>query len=449
MNRLLLIIVALLCISAFTEPIQACECREYDTPICAQFWRADAVFVGQVIDIKPLQNKPDDVYTYVMVRFDVEESFRGVSGPRVGVGGVTNTLCDPKFKKGKRYLVYAYLGDKTNQLFAGMCTGTTLAVDIDESVKELRKLRQREVEESISGRIVTNRYQGLPGIKIEVISNDKTFNTVTTKYGDFSLSLPAPGSFKVRVLVPYAARLMEYSDDDIAIKSTKTDSLSTFEYDVTLEKSQCSYLQIDVYGTDPHATATVTGNVLTATGEAVDKGAVHLSNEVDTGPDYVSFLKKDGSFKFERVAVGEYYVVLNARNEVPEEYDAPYARTYYPATVDKREAKKIQVTEGSTIENLAIRVGPRMTERTVAGTVVWKSGRALRYPYLAVYSGNEYVRRVGIKDGTFNFILYGDFDYSIEAHDHIEEIEGRSQRIKIPQGNSAGHKLIIQRSKQR
>jgi len=88
MNRLLLIIVAMLCIPAFTAPIQACECREYRTPICAQFWRSDAVFVGQVVDIKPLKRKPDNVYTYVMVRFREQESFRGVSGPTVGVGDV-------------------------------------------------------------------------------------------------------------------------------------------------------------------------------------------------------------------------------------------------------------------------------------------------------------------------------------------------------------------------
>ena len=79
----------------------------------------------------------------------VHESFRGVSGPIVGVGTATNTLCEPKFKKGKRYLVYASLDDKTNQLFTGMCTGTTLAVDIDESLKELRKLAKREVGETI------------------------------------------------------------------------------------------------------------------------------------------------------------------------------------------------------------------------------------------------------------------------------------------------------------
>src|SRR5215813_10117384 len=107
MNRLLLIIVALLCMSEFTALIQACECREFRTPICAQFWRSDAVFVGQVVDIKSLKIKPDDVYTYVKVLFRVQESFRGVPGPIVGVGAVTNTLCDTHFKKGKRYLVYA------------------------------------------------------------------------------------------------------------------------------------------------------------------------------------------------------------------------------------------------------------------------------------------------------------------------------------------------------
>ena len=447
MNRLLLIIVALLCVPAFTQPIQGCQCGEYGTPMCAHFWRSDAVFLGEVVDIKPLKIKPDDVYTYVMVSFRVEESFRGVSGPRVGVGTVTDTPCQTKFKKSKRYLVYASLDDKTNQFFTGMCTGTALAVDIDEDRKELRKLAQREIGESISGRIVTNRSQGLPGITVEVTSNHQTFKTMTTKYGKFSISLPGPGSFTVRVSVPYAARLMDYSEI-VAARTTETESASTFEYDVTLGKSECSYLELDVSGTNPRATATVAGKVLTATGQVVDKGAVSLLNGVETAPDYVALLEKDGSFRFERVAPGEYHLVLNARKEVPEEFDAPYARTYYPGTEDKGEAKKIQVTEGSITENLSMRVGPRMMERTVTGTVVWKNGRPLESAYLRVYSGDKYVRYVGItKDGTFKFILYGDFEYSIEARDFIDEIEGRSQRIKLPQENSAELKLVIQRIK--
>ena len=446
MNRLFFIIVAMLWIPAFMEPAQACQCREYSTPICVQFWRADAVFIGQVLDIKPLKRKPDDVYTYVMSRFRVQESFRGVSGPTVGVGTATNTLCEPKFKKGKRYLVYASLDNKTNQLFAGSCNGTTTAVDIDERVTELRKLAHREVGESISGLIKTHRYHGLPGIAVEVASSDKTFKTMTNKYGKFSISLPNPGAFKVRVSVPYPARLMDSSDDDLDVRSNQTESGSIFEYEVTLEKSQCSYLELDVYGTDPRATATVAGNVLTATEEPVERGAIFLINEVNTAPDYIAHLKPDGSFRFEGVAPGEYHLVLNARHEVPDEYDAPYERTYYPATTDKREAKKIPVGEGAVIENLSLRVGPRMSERRVSGTVVWKNGRPLENANVSVYSGNEYVRYVSIdEDGRFNCILYGDYDYSIDATVYVDDIKGQSQRIKIPPGNSTGLRLVIQR----
>ena len=448
MYRRPLIILVVLCVSVLVKPATACECREYGTPICAQFWRSDAVFIGQVLDIKPLKRRPDNVYTYVVSRFMVQESFRGVSSRIVGVATATNTLCEPEFKKGQRYLVFASIGDVRNQLFAGACNGTTLAIDIDDSVKELRKLAQREAGESISGLIKTHRYQGLPGIAVEVTSNDKTFKTVTTKYGEFSISLPSPGSFKVRVSVSYAVELMDASDQDLVVRSNQTKSGSIFEYELTLEKSQCSYLELDVYGTDPRATATVAGNVLTATDQAVRKGLVSFINELETAPDYVAFLKTDGSFRFERVAPGEYQLVLNARNEVPEEYDAPYARTYYPATTDKRQAKKIQVVEGAVIENLAMHVGPRMTERSVAGTVVWKDGRQLESAQISVYSGNEYVRYVSIdENGRFNCILYGDYDYSIEASTYIDEIEGRSQRIKIPQGNSTRLRLVIQRVK--
>ena len=443
MKCLLLFIVALLCAATFTQPIQACQCREYGTPICARFWRSDAVFVGQVVDIK-LKNTADNVYTYLMVTFIVEESFRGVSGPRIAVGTANGTSCDIVFKKGNRYLVYATRDDETRQFSTGMCNGGGLAVDIDGALNTLRQLKQRQAPESISGRVKN----AVPGLDIEITSNDKAFKTVTDKWGEFSLSLTGPGSFKVRILVPYLARRMSYSDS-FGIRGTQTESLSTFEYDVTLEKSECSYLELEVDGTDPHATATVTGNVLTAAGQAVDKGMVELINGSGNGRDYSSSLKRDGLFRFEKVAAGEYYIVLNAAHDVPEEYDAPYARTYYPAALNKREAKKIQVTEGATIEKLEMRVGERMSERMVEGKAVWKNGRPLEDAYIRVYSGDKYVRRAEIRreDGTFKFILYGDFPYSIEARDYIDEIEGRSQRVRIPQGNSAGLKLVIQHVK--
>ena len=77
-----------------------------------------------------------------------------------------------------------------------------------------------------------------------------------------------------------------------------------------------------------------------------------------------------------------------------------------------------------------------------------KNGTPLEGAHIEVYSGDEYVRYVRIdEEGRFSFILYGDYDYSIEALDYIDEIKGRSQRMKIPQGNSDALKLVIQRIK--
>ena len=193
-----------------------------------------------------------------------------------------------------------------------MCRGTTLGPD-DDTVKELRKLREREVGESISGRIKTNQYEGVPGISIEVKGNDKTFKTITNKDGNFSISLPTTGPYEVRVTVPYAVELVSRSNDEHYVRKNETASGSIYEYDVTLKKSECSYLELDLDGRDPRATATVTGNVRTPTGEAAEKSAVYLVNELDTGPDYIELLKNDGSFRFQRVAPGEYYLVLTRR----------------------------------------------------------------------------------------------------------------------------------------
>ena len=255
-NRpLLIVVVALLCLPVFTQSVQACQCREYGTPICAQFGRADAVFVGQVASLKRLKYKPDNTYTYVMADFVVQEAFRGVTGRRVGVGVATNTPCTPKFEKGKRYLVYASLDEAKNQLFTGMCSGTGPAGELSEAVKELRKLAQGQSEESISGRILRFQYEGLAGIKVEATKAGETFTTVTDNYGYFSLPAVRSGSFDVKVFVPFSARLMHYSDNDVYVSATETDSLSTFSYQVTLANSECSYLEIGLIGNDTRAPA--------------------------------------------------------------------------------------------------------------------------------------------------------------------------------------------------
>ena len=142
-------------------------------------------------------------------------------------------------------------------------------------------------------------------------------------------------------------------------------------------------------------------------------------------------IEANGSFKFEGIAVGEYFLVLNPDNEPPDKDDLPYPRTFYPNATDAGRATKIVVTEGAKLENLTLRVGPPWRARTVSGRVVWQDGSAVPKAHLTLYDGDRYIQSLDIdKNGRFNFKVYGDFKYALEAKVWGER-SGKSDRVPI------------------
>ncbi|HKR12551.1 MAG TPA: hypothetical protein VJT15_10865 [Pyrinomonadaceae bacterium] len=181
---------------------------------------------------------------------------------------------------------------------------------------------------------------------------------------------------------------------------------------------------------------------MTDSGGAVSPGYVHLVNPADPNKSDLERLGKDGSFKFKYIAAGEYYLVLNLRNEAPSEDDAPYPRTYYPGVPEPGAAMKIVVAEGGKIENVTFRVGPPWTERVVSGKAVWQDGRTAQNASISLYDGKRYVRQFKPDEkGRFNFKVYGDFKYEIRA-EVWGRIQGRSKPLPIGE-KSTGLKLVV------
>ncbi len=78
-----------------------------------------------------------------------------------------------------------------------------------------------------------------------------------------------------------------------------------------------------------------------------------------------------------------------------------------------------------------MRVGPPSKARTVSGKVVWEDGGAVTKAHLSLYDGDRYIRLVNVdKNGRFNFEVYGDFKYAIEATMWGER-SGKSDRVSI------------------
>ena len=431
MKCLLLLLIALTWLTISSTPVLACSCAEYGTPVCAAYWRSDAVFVGQLRDITPPDPKSTDTPGVATLHFIVEEPFRGITASTVDVGTLSGTSCDVGFVKGIRYLIYAHRKLRSKQLFAGACSRTTELRYAVEDLNYIRSLMQQGATESVSGRIARFRHDPMAGVKIEVRKENKSFETTSDEKGNFSLSLAGPGTYTVKLLVPSSVGVLSHREDlinDIDI----TDALTTIEYKVELGKSECDYREFDIFPVDLHATAEISGSVLTASGRPVSKGDVYLlKGEEDSNRFKYAKIKANGSFKFEGVAAGEYFLVLNPDNRAPDASDPPYARAFFPNATDARAATKIVVTEGAKLENLTLRVGPPWRARTVSGRVVWQEGGVVTNAHVSLYDGDRNIRFVKVdKNGRFKFEVYGNFKYAIEASVWGER-SGKSDRVPL------------------
>jgi hypothetical protein len=384
--------------------------------------------VGRLRDISPVP-KTENAPPLATLHFIVEQQFRGAHTGTIDVETLYGTMCDTKFVKGVRYLVYAYKDDESQKLFTGFCTRTTELAHADADLNYIRSVMQHSVAESVAGRVARLKYDPIPGAKIQVRNETKTYEATSDEKGDFSVSLPGPGTYTVTLKVPASVSVMPIRDDPMKVETT--DTQTTIEYKIELEKSECDYRQFDLFHVDLHATAEISGSVLTAAGAAINKGYVHLINVSDTEGSISTKIGPDGSFKFEGIAAGEYFLALNPRNEAPDNDDPPFARVYYPSASDVANATKIVVTEGAKLENLILRVGPAWKAKMVSGKLVWKDGGVAANAHLSLYSGDRYVRSVDAdKNGYFNFKVYGDFKYVIQAQVWGKR-SGESSRVAI------------------
>jgi len=156
MKSLLLLLISLSYFMVSAKPVVACQCDEYGVPVCAAYWRAGAVFVGQLRDISPVP-KTENALPLATLHFIVEQPFRGVSTSLIDVETLYGTMCDTKFVKGGRYLVYAYKENESQKLFTGFCTRTTELAHADDDLAYIRSVMQQSVAESVAGRIARSK----------------------------------------------------------------------------------------------------------------------------------------------------------------------------------------------------------------------------------------------------------------------------------------------------
>ena len=138
--------IAVLCPFLVPRAATGCKCL-YETPAAA-FNRSKAVFIGKVLGgtetLSPGGENGKQPVEAGDLRFEVEESFKGIVGAKITikVASLRGTDCGPYgLRRGERYIVYAYGREEDpDTLYSGVCTRTAL-VESRSSKEDLDFLR--------------------------------------------------------------------------------------------------------------------------------------------------------------------------------------------------------------------------------------------------------------------------------------------------------------------
>ncbi|MCA1624826.1 MAG: carboxypeptidase-like regulatory domain-containing protein [Acidobacteria bacterium] len=231
----------------FTNVSFACSRFEFGVPICAQFTRADAVFIGKAIKIEDLTGKDDYPDNWLKVQFKVQQNFKGAKNSIFTL--ITNdwrAACGLKIKKGQTWIIYANYDDEDNTFVSNIGYKYNPKED-KEDLEILNAASERKTNTTISGRLISHgayEYKYEP-VEITVEGNGSRQTTTTNVEGTFKVSPLTAGNYKVKMKFPF------HASPNFVIPNLKyvyTEGTPTFfEYEAELKLGDCDYSFFEIF----------------------------------------------------------------------------------------------------------------------------------------------------------------------------------------------------------
>lgn len=246
MQLLRSMIGALILVTCSSATAIGCQCL-VQASACADYWRADAVFVGSVTNIVP---SFDDFETSVRtknrkVTFTIKNAYRGSLGAQVELQDWINS-CEFRFEKGHHYLVYAYRNSEDNTLGTHGCSRTTEVAHATEDLTYINALTRGAAHQDIAG-IIQDPFSKKPVVGMTVIATTagRKLKSVSDRNGNFKIPLRRGGHYTVKIYLPSTYSIGGPAPYIDRIKTVATTSRQTVvEYDLNLVTGQCEYLVI-------------------------------------------------------------------------------------------------------------------------------------------------------------------------------------------------------------
>jgi hypothetical protein len=223
----------------FADSTRACVCNESFTPPCAAFWRADAVFIGTVIEIAmPSENSNVAGPPGAVVHFQVGKVFKGAIDAKVQADSfVGDCFENYDLKVGEQYLVYVHRKNADGRFELRPCDRTGLLADVGADLDYIKGLSTKK-KQSIAGMVSGLTREEMKDVRV-VVKGDRTrIEASMNEVGIYRIEELATGNYDIELFVPATVSLGTASSAIVQTSTTK------IEYKVSLIENQCDYREI-------------------------------------------------------------------------------------------------------------------------------------------------------------------------------------------------------------
>lgn len=388
-----------------------CDCQFGGGAVCQDYWKASAVFVGTVIESKIVNIKRGEYEQQQrLVRFSLDEPFRGVEGAQVEVmTGMGGGDCGIAFKQTQQYLVYA--SSFEGKLYTGICMRTKGISAATADLGYMRGLKNAPSGAAVYGEVTANK------------RNEKG-ETVRQSVAGAKIVIDGADKKEVRTDAKGAYRVDGLPSGDYTVKISLPENMTTgqTEEKISLARGGCAVVSFWLEND-----GRLNGRIFNPQGLPVNNAELFLiefDKERYRGHWDAAYSDAEGRYAFKRIPPGRY--VLSIRFDGMTSQNRPFPLIYYPGVSDRAQAKVITVGEGQIIADYNLEMPPLPLEHEVTGSVVWSNGKpavGARVGYLVVGDATFY----GTKDdGGANFSLKAYEGLRLTMRAAIEPEKGKS-----------------------
>jgi hypothetical protein len=427
-TKLLLQLTAL--VASITTQTTVCIAQQHFP--CEAYRQSAAIFVGKVTGIEPISIKVNSilgegVYPARLIRYSVDERFKGEPRASEEAVGEPAAPGQPDIKLGEHYLVFTfdpvrpYEPDKKAQFVQPL---SQAPVDL----VYLRSFQKGEPVASVTGKVIEHRLDVInwsrvpvsppPNVRIFLENRDGLrHETRTDDNNSYRFDNVPPGIYKIIISTPRKL----YTPVPAPV--------------VDLIKTPCSNVDFAL-----ESDGRVNGKIVDAEGKPAINVAVSLvpvelmpANEtVPTNRDLHSVgtqTDEQGRYEIRSVPPGRYVLGVNLGPGSPEPGWNAFPRTFYPGTPDRSQATILEVSEADQKVDQDFRLPPRLVKREIKGSVVFANGSpapcalvGLFDPILAKdHRGGQ---RTG-NEGQFTLTAPDGYKYAVQAHVPVFDNSGR------------------------